>query len=722
MTRLLAPITRRHSGNAVRCACGTLLLLLSAWPACGQERREYFPLGVEIDEASHLSRTCGPVRLQLEFDWHGPGILEGALAIELRDSEGQLLGQFVIDGLYLSEGKQQQEIMLPGFRAHTLNDELLLRMTLLDGDGDVMGPLEPKALRITGGSQRSLVIAACRSIALTETRRQNDLADLLRLESLFPDYQAGRPGRTLLTRTVFFEPEDLPAEPLRLCAYDLVLLSGADIAQAGQPELDALLAWVRAGGGLFLSIDESRLKSPQVAFVNALADAPEANPAFLTDSSGRLIYGAAETPSAPLHFQPGLGRAIVIGWNDTLLDPGAGHWPLTTAFLWRVRHEHLESIRQIGQWDVAKTLASARRAFEGSGHEYLQEEETVRQLASDMAPIAVSGGSGVVKHLLPEGLKLIPLSLIALILMGYVAVIGPLDYVVLGRLRLRRITWITFPAVTFGFTAFALLLSNNYMQTADHRSRITFRDLAAGGVVVRENRLELLFPSKSRQISTELSRGLFMPLRHEDFGQDMMSMYGPYRYQPGRETRAAPPRLTGRMPAQCRADQLVPQWTPQLNRILTIPLKTRPDSQFQFDWDRLPDFREPGADGVLAERVRQAFGMRASAFLFHRTEVRKIIGVADVLLPGDSFEQVYLGGQYMHRQSDFLKEISVPNQPGFLAVASELAPTGGDRFDDMSLLDPTDERQWVLVIGAPTDEGLVVYRRRYLLNDSPTAD
>jgi hypothetical protein len=114
--------------------------------------------------------------------------------------------------------------------------------------------------------------------------------------------------------------------------------------------------------------------------------------------------------------------------------------------------------------------------------------------------------------------------------------------------------------------------------------------------------------------------------------------------------------------------------------------------------------------------------MRASAFLLHRTEVRKIAGGADVLLPGDSFEQVYLGGQYMHRQSDFLKEICAPNQPGFLAVAAELAPTGGDRFDDMSLLDPTDERQWLLVVGAPTDEGLVVYRRRYLLDHNPTAD
>jgi hypothetical protein len=213
-----------------------------------------------------------------------------------------------------------------------------------------------------------------------------------------------------------------------------------------------------------------------------------------------------------------------------------------------------------------------------------------------------------------------------------------------------------------------------------------------------------------------------MSLRHEDFGQDMMSMYGPYRYQTARETRAAPARIRGRMPSQCRVDQVVPQWTPQLNRLFTIPLEAKPDSGFRFDWDHVPDFRQPGADGVLAERVRQAFGTRASAFLYHLTDVRKIAGGADVMLPGDSWEQVYLGGQYLHRQSDFLKEICAPNQFGFLAVASELAPTGGDRFDDMSLLDPTDARQWVLVVGAPTDEGLVVYRRRYLLDDKPAAE
>jgi hypothetical protein len=334
--------------------------------------------------------------------------------------------------------------------------------------------------------------------------------------------------------------------------------------------------------------------------------------------------------------------------------------------------------------------------------------------ATDMAPIPVSGVTGLVTYLMPQGLKLVPLPLIALVLILYVAVIGPLDYLVLGRLRLRRFTWLTFPAVTLGFTAFALLISNRYMRTADHRAGITFRDVAEGGRVARENRLEILFPSTSRQMVTEVPRGLFMPLRFQDFGQGMMWMYGPYGYPQWNETRATPALLDGRMPSAFRAVQLVPQWTPQLNRILTIPLQETQTATANFDWDQVPDFGTPGADGALAERIRTAFGHDVTVWLYHGYEVKTLMGDSDLLSRGSNWEQVYLAGQFTQRQADFVKDVCAPLQPGFFAVVSELAPTGGDRFDDMALLDPTDERQWALAIAVPETDALVIYRRRYI--------
>ena len=42
--------------------------------------------------------------------------------------------------------------------------------------------------------------------------------------------------------------------------------------------------------------------------------------------------------------------------------------------------------------------------------------------------------------------------------------------------------------------------------------------------------------------------------------------------------------------------------------------------------------------------------------------------------------------------------LSVGDQPGFLGVVSGYAPTGGDRFEDLLMLDFTDPRQWLLIM------------------------
>ena len=66
------------------------------------------------------------------------------------------------------------------------------------------------------------------------------------------------------------------------------------------------------------------------------------------------------------------------------------------------------------------------------------------------------------------------------------------------------------------------------------------------------------------------------------------------------------------------------------------------------------------------------------------------------------------------RQIDFLSEICVRLQGrGLFGVVSQIAPHGGDNFEDLAVLDPSNASEWLLVVVEPVSEDIRVYRRLY---------
>jgi hypothetical protein len=694
----------------------------------------YVPLRVEVDPSASISRSDGPIRLGLHMAWGGAGIFDGRLLIEVRDSEDRVQTAYRLDDLYLSQGVQHVEVMLPASTASGAFDEYSLRMTAFDRGGKELGPLRPAILRIPGGTQRSLVIAVCRSELGQRRRNESDLADALRLDNLLPDYELGSDRKPLMTRSVDVPPGDMPVDPLRLCAFDLLLLGSDALPQLDDRQLAALLGWVRAGGSLFVLIGDESLKRDHVGFLNALSGAADSQPDFLFDSTGRGIYRDGEPLAAPLRLSAGLGAAAVLVTGDGRIDASAGYWPATSAFLWRLRSEHLPSIATTGRWSRDKTIETARRIvpeWELQNYAYAypypggprpvvadpnDTELILRTRAADLKPAPINGGTGFLTHVMPSGIKVVPLWLIALVLLLYVAVIGPLEYLVLGAFRARKYTWFSFPALTLGFTLFSIVLSNYFMHVADHRQSVIVRDLIDGGRVARENRFELLFTSSSRSMETDVTRGLFSPLRYQDYSGHNLLSYGPYGY-PGQqqERRVGAPLIVGRMPSACDIVQAIPQWTPQLNRLLTIPLAEAKSSNATFDWDAAAEFSTEAGRNTLRDRINAAFGRQASIYLYHGAEKFDLAG------PKNLFETSYapatrtvmINGQWTNQQADFLHELCVRPQPGYSAVVWQVAPSGGDRFEDLALLDPTDDSHWLLVVAVREGEGTVLYRRLY---------
>src|SRR5262249_16011967 len=168
--------------------------------------------------------------------------------------------------------------------------------------------------------------------------------------------------------------------------------------------------------------------------------------------------------------------------------------------------------------------------------------------------------------------------------------IGPTDWFLLGAIRRRKWTWITFPVVTFALTFATVSLADWYMQvTGNHRS-VTFHDVGEEGKVTRRNRFDVLFEGAERFIDTDLNREIFTPMTLQRFTSGTWQTSQQSQRQEGdlslKYTDAA--TFVGRAPSRYKVKQFVSQWTPQLNRRFTIPLTS---DAVQFDWQQFADFQ-----------------------------------------------------------------------------------------------------------------------------------
>ena len=755
-----------HSTRSARLATAVVCLALATIASLANAQSSS-PLRIDVGHASNVSRTSGPVRLQLNLDWGGPGVFHGSLHLVARDSDRTLLGMFEVDNLYLTEGVQSQEVMLPGFRVgtSTFDNAITLTPRLVEAKTEKQWQLDDLQIIAPSNERRELVVAVVSpepditdaSDEVQSRRRENEIIDAIRLEGLAPleltdssraGWEAlrsrafgggrGRPrpaGRQrdkpqMLTKMIDWWADDAPQEPLRYCACDIVLLPSSGLKLLDQPQLDALLAWVRAGGAACVLVEGDGHDATQVAWLNTIAGADDDNPLFLRDSRGRLIHELDEASEAPLKNLIGLGRAVVVLGAEQA-EPHASHWKLTTAFLWRMKGTHLSRVETDGVWDFRYSLNTAEKYLQQNAYGYAGIDEAKIGQAGNFLPLPPLSLTDLILRLLPDGVRLVPLSTMGLLLLGYLIAIGPLDYFVLGRLKMRRWTWCTFPIVTLLFTGASIWLSNRSMSANEMRRSAVIRDVAADGALVRENRLELLFPSSSQVVTTDVGRGLCMPARYQDFAQLGSMTFDSSTGQYTTIGKTEPAMYAGRMPTQSKLVQTVPQWTPQLNRILTIPLQ-QPDNMPDFDWTEVPDFETEAGRQRLNDRIRQSFGVELSdqirngfsetvtAGVFHLDESRPLLGDSDLIrLPRGERRLVSTryGQQWMHQTESYLQQISVATQPGFLGVVSQYAPTGGDRTEDLTLLDPTDPRQWLLVIVQPSGADFHIYRRLYVLED-----
>jgi hypothetical protein len=296
-------------------------------------------------------------------------------------------------------------------------------------------------------------------------------------------------------------------------------------------------------------------------------------------------------------------------------------------------------------------------------------------------------GSELVNLLLPKTVRLIPFSALCVLLGLFVLMIGPGDYYVLGFFRRRRFTWVLFPALSIAFTVATVLMANHYLGMRDQRRSLTVVDLAPDGTAVRWNRYELVFAARDKQSVTELKDALWAPLSIQG-----APFYDPnnqaYGYAAGEEGPVDPASYAGSLPVHFNVGQSLHQWRPGLNR--TFSFEQPPVPLFS-NWRAI----ESAWPNLSTIRARLAENKSFSGDLY------KIDGPGSGLVGPRSTDILPMA---------LLEELCAGNNTGLQSLVSQISPTGGGNFEDLSAMD-TEAHDSTLAIVTRVGDDIVLYRR-----------
>jgi len=744
---------------AIKFSLLLVVLLAACLAARGDEPEKVAPLTGKVELRFLRSRSGAPIPVVWELDSNEQTILEGYLDYEVENGN-QVLGRFRLTDLVLSPGKNVFNAMLPTFTVYSHSVPITVRARFITGKRSF--DLDEQSLRVPN------LFAQWFNVGMVSSATSKTSPDELRLLDAM-HWERFLPKDTLdssTTASMELETASLPTEPLTLCNFDVIILRAPALVELRDDQADALKKWVNAGGSVCL-VAGGGLNPRHAALINGLLDESSTHEAFVVNSRGFLAPGG-EVAGEIVSARKGLGRVVVLRealWET--LKPDAKEWLVATAFLMKIRRQPIEGRPEDPNLAWARKAAGiglgplpsgvpqptaspkgrggkkgsppttvpnpnvqtvpGRNSGPGRAGQIATAQLTPNQLAawrmqydpsalrSGLSPAPFAPMSGLYQILMPQDVQMVPLGLIALILAAYVVAIGPIDYFLLGLLRMRRFTWILFPVVTIAFAGFTLWLSRWYLGTNDSRQGIEICDVVKGGITARRSRIELMFLSRERDLGTEIQNGAFsqVGVGATEFPRMAFSATNDM-------SGANRATFVGRIPSRYVVEQSVPQWTPIVNRFFWIDPKPVASDKSQasnpearFNWDDPGDPTTETGRKALAARIQKAFGDKACAVIYGNggdlepVPITNSFGFLRKLRPQSNAFELQSG------IGDVVRELSVRAPQKLFSIASQIAPSGSPELEDLAILDGSDPRQSLLVIAVDTGSDLLIYRRLF---------
>jgi len=738
---------------------------------------------MKMELMSIRNRSSGPLPVHIKLEYNKPQILEGDLELAIYDSGGavssdDLMASLRYEGIVLAGADYEFNIVLPPLKtsdsqnwavvASFVTQQGRIQLTSLPNKP---GSAEPFDLLTTKPLERGVLLCSC----FKETRRHSGSANRQFLESalsldnynpIHPQLDAEQTstgnsqlsgmqqlekmGHTIIHFAGQWSSKDLPQDPLSYCAFDVVLLSDESLAALQKEQLDGLTAWVRAGGSVCI-VPDVPMKPLQLEFLRKLFEQGADSSANLSlDAEGRLLVVSDEADPILMSYC-GLGRAVLLPASDdfsaslTKEDLGA-----IVAFLWKVRKE--QPVWQGENWipaDVVQRLKSqgvnVERDEEGiyvtdQQHRYYDYREkdgkyyiNVTQLKSQfgiddrLSPQAEPLLSVTEEALMPSDVEMVPTWIIGMILIGYVAAIGPGDYFLLGWLRLRKYTWVLFPVITGVFTLLTVVVAHAFMGSEDTGGKLVITDLADNGIPVRQTTLETLYYSSQANVRND-HKGELVVLAEDNFTN--AENHNPYG-QPQQRTEDSPLSYTGHFPQNYSVSHRVQQWSPVSLR--TLSLEPQESEVPPIDWNDVSLLTT--AEGnirlkavmtqyTMAEQKNSATPVQCFAVIYHEATVVNLMGqIPTKFFKTDTYGRYLdptLDQDQLGQQSASVTMLSClptvkTSQTNIFGLVSQIAPHGAGSLEDLAFLDSSDPSQWALVIIQQQGENFEVFRKLYFV-------
>jgi hypothetical protein len=639
-----------------------------------------------LSPAFDSPRGHAPIQLNAHLAWSSIDLLEGRLELEFYVNQ-QPVHTWVSRDVVLSASELTLPVMAPPALLPSDADHLSVRARFMTEQTtydleihDVPYPPDFKRA-LTIGIVHPETAGLPPSDFKTPFQDRFAWVEPFRLDAAQPNADW---ARHLTCRTMALEPELFPDEPLELVAFDLLLVTGAGLSDLDDRQLDALARWVEAGGALCVAGAQARMTAHQ-SFLSRVCGSTPVDPLLAFDDDGHVRF-VPDADSQWLLAAPGVGRAIV---TFEPVDVETSAWRRDLLELWRVRPRQIENILSTGNWEfpVEQDFLLLDPGFQ------------------PMRPGTRSDMISLQSHLLPDRVEGVPLPTVAMLLAACLLVVGPGDYLLLGWFNRRRWTWVLFPAVAIGFSIFMVQLATSHMGQTDHRTTLSVVDLTQDGRPARISRFELLFAASEKQIEEELSQTLVVPLdsRPESFS----SGYGQIRTP---STPAGSPGvMIGRVPRGYTHVRSLRQWTPRLARYTTMG--PRDDTVVpEFDWWRLESgaLRDAEQRNALLNDLQAGLPAARIVLLHQQRSWRPDSPPVDA----DNGEAAGRGPNAAGLPEGFAVGISARAPDGMFHIVSQIAPDAAGNFEDLTLFDRDDPRQWLLLIITADDEGhQYIYRR-----------
>ncbi len=699
------------------------------------------PITVDIYQTTQFPKGNGPISLVWQCSVSTPDLLEGHFLVSAYDGV-EKYGEFQSHDVALHSGFHEVPMLLPAMKVDNPYSELKLRLSFVTSQARYDFK-DPYTLKVGRKYQRTLAVGICDPFDETLSPDLKTFLDQLKFEAISPkepvqinfqQYEipahiarqsaiGSEPLKLRLkTYSVHLHPEEYPQLPVDCHQYDILVITARGLETLESRHMKAILQWVRSGGSLCVLPSES-IGRNQLEFLNTLRES-EADSPLLQNSEGQIDF--SETNQI-LFARTGWGRTIILRQQalekKSLTSQELARIPF---FLWKLRHSQQDYYEKQHRWDEQKLLQEYFQKEKLTNYHFLNAYTASEMLSLAYQPI-YTGGT-LISDLMPAELQIVPTWVIGIILLGYVAMIGPGEYYLLGYFKIRRFTWITFPAISICVALFAFVISDYFMQASHERKTLSIVDLDSQGLPVRENEIELLFTGSYQTIETRVKSGLFSPLNQTELGRGVYNYNAPQNSAPA---MVGAPFYQGSIPTQYSVYQRMPQWTPQLNRIVNnYPQKELSD----FDWASITvdQLNSDNRREKLKTQVQQKFGENAILLIYQGTKAGKpkrfpsfqsnprvgnpiqTRGNTALLNPVQSPDARY--GIPTQDQPCFMDDLCVRQQTGLFQIVSQTSPAGGSNFEDLSILDSSDPRQWLVVVYVPGNERDTIYRQ-FIVSD-----